>query len=44
MYNWEYDPERRDDSRHHPMMRAYEELSEKERRKDSYAWEMLGKI
>ncbi len=44
MYNWEYDPERSDDSRHHPMMRAYEELSEEERRKDSYAWEMLGKI
>ena len=44
MYNWEYDPQRRDDSRHHPMMRAYEELSEEEKRKDSYAWEMLGKI
>ena len=44
MYNWKYDPERQNSLRLHPMMRPYEELADEDRRKDSFAWEMLGRI
>ncbi|MBR4579329.1 MAG: ion transporter [Oscillospiraceae bacterium] len=44
MYNWQYDPVRDNDQRRHPLLRPYEELSEADRRKDAYAWEMLGRL
>lgn len=41
LYNWRYAPERNDAAREHPMMVPYEQLSEPERRKDDYAWQLL---
>ena len=44
MFNWSYDPVRNNALRHHPLLLPYEELSPSEQQKDSYAWEMLGRI
>ncbi|MBR0445038.1 MAG: hypothetical protein IJK14_06680 [Clostridia bacterium] len=44
MYNWRYDPERNNALRHHPQIIPYDQLSESERKKDAYAWEMLGRL
>lgn len=44
MYNWQYAPERDNARRRHPLLLPYAELSEKERSKDAYAWEMLGRL
>ena len=44
MYNWQYDPVRNNAKRRHPMLLPYEELDETDRRKDAYAWEMLGRL
>ena len=44
MYNWQYDPVRNNAKRRHPMLLPYEELDEADRRKDAYAWEMLGRL
>lgn len=44
MYNWQYDSVRNNEKRRHPMILPYEELSEAERKKDAYAWEMLGRL
>lgn len=44
MYNWEYAAVRDDMMRRHPLMLPYEKLSEEDRDRDAYAWEMLGKI
>lgn len=44
LYNWEYNPVRHNGQRRHPLMRPYEALDEAERRKDAYAWEMLGRL
>ncbi|MBO5555697.1 MAG: hypothetical protein J5927_00780, partial [Oscillospiraceae bacterium] len=44
LYNWEYDPVRANDQRRHPLVLPYEELDETERRKDDFAWEMLGRL
>ena len=44
LYNWAYDPARDDERRLHPMLLPYEQLSEADRRKDTYAWELLEKI
>ncbi len=44
MYNWRYDPVRNNALRHHPQIVPYDRLSEGERKKDAYAWEMLGRI
>lgn len=41
MYNWTYAEERDDQMRRHPMMLPYSELSEEEKEKDAFAWEML---
>ena len=41
MYNWTYAKERDDLMRRHPMMLPYSELSEEEKEKDAFAWEML---
>ena len=41
MYNWTYAEERDDLMRRHPMMLPYSELSEEEKEKDAFAWEML---
>lgn len=44
MYNWEYDPVRNNALRRHPMMLPYSKLSEEDRKKDAYAWELLGEF
>ena len=44
MYNWQYDPIRNNEKRRHPMLVTYEELTETERKKDAFAWEMLGRL
>ena len=44
MFNWTYDPVRDNAARRHPMILPYAQLPEAEKRKDGYAWEMLGRI
>ena len=44
MFNWKYDPVRNDGKRRHPMLVPYKELGESERKKDAFAWEMLGRL
>ena len=44
MYNWKYSPERNDSLRHHPLLLPFDQLPQKERIKDDFAWEMLGKL
>ena len=44
MYNWTYSPERNDLMRRHPMMLPYSELSEEDKEKDAFAWEMLAGV
>ena len=44
LYNWDYAPERSNKDRKHPSLVPYEELSDQEKQKDSYAWEMLGRL
>ena len=44
MYNWQYAPKRDNDLRRHPLLLPYEELSQEDRVKDAYAWEMLGRL
>ncbi len=44
MYNWTYSTERDDLMRRHPLMLPYSELSEEDKEKDAYAWEMLAKV
>ena len=44
MYNWIYSPQRDNRMRQHPLMLPYQELSEEDKEKDAYAWEMLGRV
>ncbi len=44
MYNWAYDPVRDNRLRRHPLMLPYDQLSPEEQKKDSYAWEIFGRI
>lgn len=44
LYNWEYSPVRDNALRKHAMMVPYNELSEEEKKKDAYAWQVLGKL
>lgn len=44
MYNWTYSKERNDLMRRHPMMMPYSELTEEEKEKDAYSWEMLAGV
>ena len=44
LYNWTYSPERDDLMRRHPMMIPYSELTEEEKEKDAYAWEILAAV
>ena len=44
MFNWSYSPERDDRMRRHPLMVPYADLSENDKEKDAYAWEMLGRV
>ena len=41
---WQYSPVRDNSKRLHPMIVPYEQLSERERAKDDYAWEILGTL
>lgn len=44
MYNWTYSAERDDLMRRHPSMLPYSELSEEDKEKDAYAWDMLAGV
>ncbi len=44
MYNWRHDSGRDYSLRLHPQMLPYDQLTETERKKDAYAWEMLGRL
>ena len=42
LYNWQYAPQRNDALRLHPLLLPYSRLSEEDRKKDDFAWELLG--
>ena len=44
MSNWTYAQMRDNRQRRHPLLIPYEELSEEEKRKDDFAWELLGRL
>ena len=44
MYNWRYADKRNDSMRLHHCMVPYDRLTADERRKDDYAWELIGRI
>lgn len=44
MYNWTYAPVRDNAMRRHPMMVSFDELSETDKAKDDYAWDIIGTI
>ena len=44
LYNWEYAAKRDNSARRHHLLVPYEELSEPEKKKDLYAWEMLNRL
>lgn len=41
LHNWQYAPVRNNAARRHPSILPYEQLSEQERAKDDYAWQLL---
>ena len=44
MYNWVYSEKRDNSLRRHPLMLPYAELSEEDKEKDAYAWEMFSAV
>ena len=44
LHNWSYAPVRDDAARRHPLLVPFEMLSEEDRQKDDYAWQMLGEL
>ena len=44
LYNWEYAPVRDNALRRHTMLVPYQDLTPEDKRKDAYAWEMLGRL
>ena len=44
MCNWKYAPVRDNSCRLHPLLIPFEELPAAEKKKDDFAWELLGKL
>ena len=44
MYNWTYAPVRDNSRRLHPLLIPFEALPPAEKKKDDFAWELLGKL
>lgn len=44
MYNWKYDALRNNQTRHHPLMVPFEDLTPADQQKDDFAWELLEQI
>lgn len=44
LHNWVYSEKRDNEKRRHPLLLPYEKLAPEEKRKDAYAWEMLGEL
>ena len=44
MFNWQYAPVRDNSLRLHPLLIPFEQLPADEKKKDDFAWEMLGKL
>ena len=42
LFNWQYAPQRNDALRLHPQLLPYSELTEEQKQKDDFAWELLG--
>ena len=42
--NWQYAPQRDNAKRLHPLLLPFEQLSEEDRAKDDYAWELLRQV
>jgi hypothetical protein len=44
MCNWRYAPQRDNALRLHPLLVPFDQLPPEEKKKDDFAWEMLGKL
>ena len=44
MYNWRYAPKRDNAQRLHHLLIPFEQLSDEEKRKDDFAWELLSRL
>ena len=44
LHNWTYGPKRDNEARIHPLLCDFDSLSDEEKIKDDYAWDILGRI